>query len=120
MLQHSMYLDSRNQTMSKQDFSKCKVLAHIKLISKGRSTCTCCNYITDRLYHKITYFHMIIVKKYLLFSLKLPFSKKIYIKDLSTIYYKRTKIELYGIFTLYRICSLKQFIKTFNSNFILI
>ena len=25
-----------------------------------------------------------------------------------------------GIFTLYRICSLKQFIKTFNSNFILI
>ena len=26
----------------------------------------------------------------------------------------------YGIFTLYRICSLKQFIKTFNSNFILI
>ena len=27
---------------------------------------------------------------------------------------------LYGIFTLYRICSLKQFIKTFNFNFILI
>ena len=53
MLQHSMYLDSRNQTMSKQDFRKCKVLAHIKLISKGRSTCTCCIYIRDRLYHKI-------------------------------------------------------------------
>ena len=28
--------------------------------------------------------------------------------------------SVYGIFTLYRICSLKQFIKTFNSNFILI
>ena len=26
----------------------------------------------------------------------------------------------YSIFTLYRICSLKQYIKTFNSNFILI
>ena len=37
---------------------------------------------------------MIIDKKYLLFSLKLPFSKKIYIKDLSTIYYKHTKIAL--------------------------
>ena len=30
------------------------------------------------------------------------------------------KCDVYGIFTLYRICSLKQFIKTFNSNFILI
>ena len=53
MLQHFMYLDSRNQTMSKHDFRKCKVLSHIKLISKGRSTWTCCIYITDKLYYKI-------------------------------------------------------------------
>ena len=37
---------------------------------------------------------MIIDKKIVLFSLKLPFSKKISVKDLSTIYYKHTKIDL--------------------------
>ena len=44
-----------------------------------------------------TYFHMII-DKHTFVSLKLPFSKRIYLKDLSTIYVKHEKIALCWIF----------------------
>ena len=83
LLQHFMYLDSRNQTMSKQlDFRKCKVLAHIMLISNGRSTCTCCLYITDRLYHKI---HEIPLKL-LLLTLCIQTAKRSYSGKMHVLY----------------------------------
>ena len=40
----------------------------------------------------VEYFHMITNQKYLLFSVKLPFSKRIYLKDSLTIFFKHVKI----------------------------
>ena len=47
------FAPGRQIPLLRRCFRMCKVLAHVKLISKGRSTCTCCIYITDSLYHKI-------------------------------------------------------------------
>ena len=62
-------------------------------------------------------FHMIIDKKYSIFSLKLPFPKK-YLKDLSTIFFKNAKIAL--CYTLLELWDMHEYVQYNSSKVVLI